>query len=1037
VKQDITGDYIKSANQQDGVPIIISRRRKLTSCLAIAITGFTMLTTLDVEAVDASSSEVADNGVKKKVKKTNKAPKTVKSNEEVSALQEQVNRLNRELAAAKAQISQGAASSAARQNNQPLANGATPPATEAVDVAQAEALEPAKGDKQEKPKNLGEVVVRSRQRIEKLQDVPLSISVVQGAELDREQAMDLGSIAKRTSNLTYNQGNQRTSSFSIRGIGKIGQTEAQDPNVGIIVDGVNYAYNPLSSSYDFTDVDAVELTRGPQGTLQGKGATMGVVNILTKRPTFTNSADYSFTYGNYDSYIAKGAFGGAVIDDLLAFRGSFVTQKQRGLYTNSWQQDSTFANIDRLTGRAQFLLTPSENFNARLSVNISPNSGENTNGAGTNTFPITGYRYTNGNTYAQANTVTTLDRINRFTNPNLPTYAGINGTWGPGYYFYGGDSGYQVTRNAQFPVVTGQDGASYEMNWDVAGHHLTSITAYQDYHFNANNNDDGTPLNITQSGGYSNYYHQLSQELRINSKAGGLVDYTAGIFLMENENKTASNSIYGSDAGAWYATNTQYNNLKATASGLQLMQNSLNNVWQDTNHQDIQNKSEAIFGQTNFNVNEDLTLTTGVRFTNENRINPNSVWTINQGSGGNLNPGWGVVNGQIATLNNGFNVNSAGQLYDNGVAGGVGPINNNNAAQLALADQVARQYFGTTAEYTGCAGTNPGDHYNCLTAQEKQQVQNAKAIRSGQMAANFNTITPTANNILSNWVVSPRYKITDNFTTYVSWQHGQKAGIAQTLNGVNIVAKPETDNAYEIGLKSTLFDKKLILNTALFWQDIENYQTSVNTVNDYGTLQNRASNISNIAYTTLTGNVPGARTAGVELDGAYSGIDYTQIRFSGAYTDAIYTKFHNAPNPTEVQGISTVGAVGYNATGWNASGQTLPGASKFTFNISPEVRVPSELIGLGDYLPKTEFHSSFTETYASRFNSDTSLSNYAWVQYYFNTDFSFGIGRRDKKFDLSFVAKNLLNNHTPTTQTNTSYLLPNPQWLGIQLSGKF
>jgi hypothetical protein len=200
---------------------------------------------------------------------------------------------------------------------------------------------------------------------------------------------------------------------------------------------------------------------------------------------------------------------------------------------------------------------------------------------------------------------------------------------------------------------------------------------------------------------------------------------------------------------------------------------------------------------------------------------------------------------------------------------------------------------------------------------------------------------------------------------------------------------------------------------------------------------NALTNQTTAPYSAITGNVPLARTAGLELDGTYSGLPYTQIRFSGAYTDAIYVQYNNAPNPAEVQNVTTIGAAGYNASGWNASGQTLPGASKFSANISPEVRIPSEVIGLGDYLPKTEFHSSFTESYLSRYNSDASLSNYAWIPYQFNTDFSFGVGRRDKKFDVSFVAKNLLNNHTPTLATMYSYTPAYPQWIGLQLSGKF
>ncbi len=1032
MKLNLTGAETSSATRQDDVPHTISRRRKLTSCVAIAVAGVAMLTAYDVEAVDS----------KKKTKKT------AKSVQEVSELRAQIDRLNRELTASKqreqALLSNGTATTPG------VATGVAPVAAaagteSALEVAQAEATAPEENEeKQEKPKDLGEVVVRSRQRIEKLQDVPLSISVVTGKDLEREQAMDLGAITKRAANITWNQGNQRTSSIAIRGVGKIGQTEAQDPSVGIIVDGVNYAYNPLSSSYDFTDVDAVEVTRGPQGTLQGKGATMGVVNIITKRPTFTNTADYSMTYGNYDSYIAKGAVGGAVIDDLLAWRGSFVTQKQRGFVTNLWNQDSTFQNIDRLTGRAQFLLTPSEDFNAKLSVNITPNAGENTND-GVIYKPTPNYSNTGAAITTATSNLGAASRLGR----SWFTQSGMNYSY-LGNYLYGDAGQNAVDLNTQQPVVSGSEGASLEMNWDIANHHLTSITGFQGYHFNAATNDDGTPFNImTNAGGYSNNYHQLSEELRFNSKTGGFVDYTGGLFLMETENQTAYNKSFGSDAGAWYASAAQYQTLaNQTASGAVnvagapgaalansgqlLMQNSLNNLWMDTNHQDIKNQSEAIFGQTNLHFTDDITLTTGFRVTNEHRENPNSDYIINEGTGAALNPVsvQGVNTGGFsssyanATGAPSATCSSTATSYATAVADGcAGALTGTNSAQQqAVANQVAQQYFGV--------------NYNQLNAAQLAQVAAAKSIRLSQVGALWNTTTPVYNGILPSWTISPSYKIDDNHTTYVSWQHGMKAGIAQFFNGANAVASPETDDSYEIGLKSTMFNKTLVLNADLFWANIKNYQASIATYNSYtaytNQITNAASNTS--VYSSITGNVPLARTAGFELDGVYSGLDYTSIRFAGSYTDAIYVKYANAPNPAEIQ-VTTA-----NQAGWNASGQTLPGAAKFNFNISPEVRIPSEIVGnlLGiDFLRKTEIHSSFTETYTSRYNSDASLSNYAWIPYQFNTDFSFGIGRRDKTFDVSFVAKNLLNNHTPVLQTLNTYTPAYPQWIGLQLSGKF
>ena len=139
---------------------------------------------------------------------------------------------------------------------------------------------------------LGKVTVRARNRLEPLQEVPLSISVVTGKELDRLQATEIGAITQRASNVSWNLGNQRTSSLSIRGVGRQGQTEAQDPSVGFIVDGVSYGYNALTSSFDFIDIDTVEVTRGPQGTLLGKNASLGVVSVNTRRPSFTPDANW-------------------------------------------------------------------------------------------------------------------------------------------------------------------------------------------------------------------------------------------------------------------------------------------------------------------------------------------------------------------------------------------------------------------------------------------------------------------------------------------------------------------------------------------------------------------------------------------------------------------------------------------------------------------------------------------------------------------------------------------------------------------------
>ncbi len=142
------------------------------------------------------------------------------------------------------------------------------------------------------------MTVARRNRLEPLQDVPLSISVVTGPELERLNAFDIESITRRAGNVVAGiRATSAPAASPSAASASQGQTEAQDPSVGIIVDGVNYAYNALHVELRFhRHRHAWRCPRGPQGTLLGKNASVGVINITTKRPSFTPSADYGVTH---------------------------------------------------------------------------------------------------------------------------------------------------------------------------------------------------------------------------------------------------------------------------------------------------------------------------------------------------------------------------------------------------------------------------------------------------------------------------------------------------------------------------------------------------------------------------------------------------------------------------------------------------------------------------------------------------------------------------------------------------------------------
>jgi outer membrane receptor protein involved in Fe transport len=850
---------------------------------------------------------------------------------------------------------------------------------------------------------LDAVTVRSRSRIEKLQDVPLSISVIQGSELARLNAYSIEELTKRAGNVQWNQGNQRTSSISIRGIGKVGQTEAQDPSVGIIVDGVSYAYNALTSSFDFIDIDTIEVSRGPQGTLLGKNTSVGNIIFNTRKPSFTPSSDFQLSFNpTLHGVQAWSAITGPVIDNVLAWRGTFSVNRQLGDIANQYDGDITYTNKDRVSGRVQFLYTPSDNLNAILRLDSQPRAGETTNGRSFS-FPNVFTNYVNGAPFIPS--TTTQDRLSRFR-----TIYGdaING-------FDLGALNDTISNDAARGLVTGSDGATLEVNWTLGDHTLTSITATRKYHFNAVN-DEGTPFDVQRnSGGYWNDYQQQSQELRLSSKLGGAVDYQAGLYYIRARNSATYNQIYGNDAGAWFSSTAQWNGangLGSDSNGRFLANQALANLKTGTRNttgiQAIDNKSAAIFGQANWHLSDALTFTTGARITREDRNNVGANQILDNGSAPELNPVASQVPFSVPL--GGFATTATGAL----VVGG------NGATQLALADLTAQKYFQ--------AVINPllpaGSAYNGLSAKQQRQVASAKAIRAGQLGVIYNSTTAEPyRKTQPTLTLSPSYKFTPDVTGYFSFQHGEKAGIAQLFNGVSHLVKAEKTNNFEAGFKSALLSKTLIFNADVFLSKISDYQTSVQEYDPYLTQQAQIADPTDtvLRYSGITGNVPKVKVYGLEIDGVYGGLPHTTLRFSGAYNRALYDEFPNAAFPAERANESTTAKPYY-----DASGESLPGVPKFTFNIGAEYRAP--------IFADKEYHIDGNVSYAS--SSYGSSSIYSRVKANYLVDFAAGIGKLNRSFDVSLLVKNLFDDKTPAAISATSKTPATPRSIALQFTAK-
>jgi len=1000
--------FAEGISRGQDIPESVSRRKRLTVCVAAAVIGASLISVNDVHAAP-----------KKSAKKSQSTKAVSDLEAENALLKAQLEAVQHERDSLKQAGAAGAVAPAAGEPSL-----AEPTAVPEETVAAKEAAE---------TDNLGEVVVKARPKLAKLHDVAQSVSVVTGQELSRELSLDLGAITRRASNVQFNQNNTRGASLSIRGLGKRSFSETQDPSVGVTVDGVSYGLSQLAN-FSFYDVESVEVTRGPRGTEGGLSASSGKVNVKSKAPTFTPTAELSATYGEREALILQGAMGGGIIDDVLAFRTSFIVDKGRGFYTQQHDSNYSLYNKDRLSGRAQLLFTPTSTITAKLTADFEPEQPQLQNGL--TFYHDSPYKFANGNLVDPTGTQARAKLAGfyaRTTDPITGKENGISSTFTPGRDYFqnrgfsyndyvGGQARGTVWFNENQGQTVSNQGGSINVDWDLDSHVLSSNTGVREYSFDAHN-DEGTPFDISVDGGGGVQYRQWTQELKIANKPGGFADYKAGVYAIKTWDDIDGKTGWGSDAGAWFATNGQYNALTGSSIGNPGAGRAiLKDVLADARVKErtsVGTQSGALFGETDLHFTDQFTLTSGLRTTLEDRSTSNERLIANNGVGAAFNPD--TVRG-INT--GGFASDTRSTLPDPTVANPTKTKTNNDYGklipgansiqQLQIADGIAKRYFNKT-------GANPGDAYASLTNEQRLQVANAKTIRQNQLGRLNNAVEGDYDDLLFTAQLTPSYKFNEDLTGYLSWQYGEKSGSVIATNGIAQKVKPENTHALELGLKSFWVDKSVIFNADAYVMDIHNYQQSVLVIDEFATQTNIANGTPNpTTYVAAQGNVKKARVYGIEIDNVINTIPNLSIRLNGAWNIAKYIDYKNAAKPAELAYLSQPYI--------DQSGQRLPGASEWSFNVGAEYTRP--------VFDKFNFHTSFNTNFQSKFNNADDLSYTGWLDDRARTDASVGIGTKNKIWDLSLIGKNLFND-TRHDQGWLSYT-PDayPRWFGIQVSGK-
>ncbi|EGD60572.1 TonB-dependent receptor, plug [Novosphingobium nitrogenifigens DSM 19370] len=241
-------------------------------------------------------------------------------------------------------------------------------------AADAESPAPPAGEAAAGDTGGGDIVVSARKRKENLVDTPLAISAYSGDTLTARGVPDIHQLDTIVPSLTvtnFGAGNVSDATLFIRGIGTADHLILTDPGVGVYVDGV-YLGRSMGANLDLTNIDHVEVLRGPQGTLSGRNTLGGAVNVVTREPN--DSEHYEF-FGSLGTRLraTAGFYGNVPITDTLSMSltGSFDHRNGIGKFVNLPGESTGVGQIDKFGGRLALKWQPSSKVSFLLAVDGS------------------------------------------------------------------------------------------------------------------------------------------------------------------------------------------------------------------------------------------------------------------------------------------------------------------------------------------------------------------------------------------------------------------------------------------------------------------------------------------------------------------------------------------------------------------------------------------------------------------------------------------------------------------------------------------
>jgi outer membrane receptor protein involved in Fe transport len=692
---------------------------------------------------------------------------------------------------------------------------------------------------------LEEIVVTASKREQTLNDIPVAVSVTSAETIEKAHISDILDLHMAVPSLRTSQLQTSTqTNFIIRGFGNGANNPGIESSVGVFIDGV-YRSRSASQIGDLVDVERIEVLRGPQSTLFGQNASVGVISVITKKPSFTPTGSLELGYGEYDAMTARASYSGP-IGDRVAFSLSGNYNERDGYFKNL-VSGHDLNDRSRWDLRGQLLFNASDDLTFRLIADTS-----------------------------------SIDELCCGVS-NLqagPTAALINSDLVPGQIYTGSAFDRRGYFNKDPFNKVDNDGVSLQVDWTHGNWTLTSITADRNQKAKFDYDADFTSADILATNLNDSKIDTFTEELRLSFDNGGRVTGLLGGYYFDESVDYSDTLTWGDDIRT-YATYliaaqtgsvTVLSDLEAALAAAQgLPPGSLDGILLHSGQGQVittsqDSKVSTVFGQLDLKATDRMTLTAGVAYAQVKKdVSIDQTDTDVFSSLNFVQLGFG---GAFAAL-----------------TGGLPPTPGNIATHLPqanLADQIS---------VTPCSATNPPPLCNsALGLYPFQFLAPVVPFSNGKSSDSKTTFTARLayefnDSIMVYGGVSTGFKAT-------SWNLSRDTRPLPPAAGYDLTpfgrpnpyyarygtrfAGPEESTVYEVGFKGQW--QQMALNVAIFDEEIKDFQSNTFLGTGFGLL-----------------NAGKQSVQGAEFDWLYAPNAHWEFSVAGTFLDPLYDSFEIGP----------------------------------------------------------------------------------------------------------------------------------------------